>query len=356
MKNIIKILIGLIIIVVCVCVGGYFTGIGAVDKKSKEPIRVVVEDGMYSGSVINLLQEKGLVKNKLAAKVYLKLHNVDSLKAGKYDLYKSEDLKTLLSHIENGDYAGDDVKLTIIEGKNVRWIAKKIAENTNNTEDDVYDLLDNEEYIESIISKYWFITDDIKNEEIYYPLEGYLFPDTYTFEDKDVDVKTIFETILNHAEKNWSKYQDEILDKKINIHTVLTLASLAELEGNSKDDRAEIVGVFLNRLNKKMSLGSDVSTYYAFKVDMGERDLTRKELNTENPYNTRGPNMIGKLPIGPICNPSLDAIDATIHYKKTDNLFFVADKNGKVYFTQTDAEHQKKIKELKNDGLWYTYE
>ena len=356
MGKLIKVIIGIIVIVACIFVFSYFSGIGAVDKSSTEPVRVVVEDGMTSSSIVNLLQEKGLLKSKFAAKIYLKLHSVGSLKAGKYDFYKSENFSKMLSHMEKGEVAGDDVKLTIIEGKNVRWIAKKIAENTNNTEDDVYSLLDDEEYIDSIISKYWFITDEIKNEDIYYPLEGYLFPDTYTFEDKDVDVKTIFETILNHAEKNWEKYQDEIMDKKINIHTVLTLASLAELEGNSKEDRAEIVGVFLNRLDKKMSLGSDVSTYYAFKVDMGERDLTKKELNTENPYNTRGPNMIGKLPIGPICNPSLDAIDATINYKETDNLFFVADKNGKVYFTQTDAEHQKKIKELKNEGLWYTYE
>ena len=356
MGKVAKILISVMVIVACVLVICYFVGIGAVNKSSKEPVRVVVEDGMTSSSIINLLQENDLLRSRIAAKIYLKLHSLGSLKAGKYDLYKSEDLKDILAHIEKGEVAGDDVKITIIEGKNVRWIAKKIAENTDNTEDDVFSLLEDEDYIDSVISKYWFINDDIKNEDIYYPLEGYLFPDTYTFEDKDVDVKTIFETILNHAEKNWDKYQDEIMDKKINIHTVLTLASLAELEGNSKEDRAEIVGVFLNRLDKKMSLGSDVSTYYAFKVDMGERDLTKKELNTENPYNTRGPNMIGKLPIGPICNPSLDAIDATINYKETENLFFVADKNGKVYFTKTDAEHQKKIKELKSEGLWFTYE
>ena len=72
------------------------------------------------------------------------------------------------------------------------------------------------------------------------------------------------------------------------------MASLAELEGKSLEDRKEIVGVFFNRIYDGMSLGSDVSTYYAFKVDMGDRDLTSKELNTENPYNTRGPNMSGK--------------------------------------------------------------
>lgn len=104
-----------------------------------------------------------------------------------------------------------------------------------------------------------------------------------------------------------------------------------------------------------MNLGSDVTTYYAFKTDMGERDLKTSELNTKNPYNTRGPNMQGKLPVGPICNPSREAIEATLNYKKTDNLYFVADKNKKVYFTKSNAEHLNLIKKLKSEGLWYEY-
>ena len=68
----------------------------------------------------------------------------------------------------------------------MRWLAKEIANITSNTEEDVFDLLENEEYIDSLIDKYWFITDEIKDEDIYYPLEGYLFPDTYAIENKDV--------------------------------------------------------------------------------------------------------------------------------------------------------------------------
>ena len=80
-----------------------------------------------------------------------------------------------------------------------------------------------------------------------------------------------------------------------------------------------------------------------------------KELNTENPYNTRATNMVGKLPVGPICNPSKEAIEAVFNYKETDALYFVADKNGKVYFTKTNEEHNKMIKTLKSEGLWFTY-
>ena len=66
--------------------------------------------------------------------------------------------------------------------------------------------------------------------------------------------------------------------------------------------------------------------------------------------------MAGKIPIGPICNPSKSAMEATMNYKKTDAFYFVADKNGKVYFTKNNEEHTKMIKTLKNKGLWYVYE
>ncbi len=342
---------GAILLFIC-----YNIGIGAVNKKSTDPVRVVVEDGMVSSDIFTVLRKNGLLKSELAAKIYMKTHSMGTLKAGNYDMSKSENLETMLKKIEAGQVAEDDVKLTFIEGKNIKWLAEKIAEITNNSANDVYKLMEDEEYIDSVIDKYWFITDDIKNEDIYYPLEGYLFPDTYTFETKDVTVKEIFDTILAYTEKSMDKFKEEVEDRNLNMHEVLTLASMAELEGNSYDDRAEIVGVFVNRINKKMLLGSDVTTYYASQVDMGDRDLKKKELKEENPYNTRGPGMAGKLPVGPICNPSADAIDATIHYKETDALYFVADKNGKVYFTNSNAEHERKINELKKEGLWFTYD
>ena len=81
-----------------------------------------------------------------------------------------------------------------------------------------------------------------------------------------------------------------------------------------------------------------------------------KQLNTENPYNTRGPNMEGRLPVGPICSPSKSSILATLEPENTDCYYFVADKNGKVYFSKTYTEHQETINELKSNDLWYEYE
>jgi len=351
------ILISILVLVIVLCIVAfvwYSSNLKSVSKQSKI-VEIEIKDGMGVSRIASLLEENNVIKNANVMKIYVKVNKIGHLQAGKYKLDASEDMPSILAHLSNGDVLNNEVKITFIEGKNMRWIAKTIAEKTLNTEEDVFDLLEDEDYIDSLIEKYWFITDEIKDENIYYPLEGYLLPDTYIFENNEVSVKSIFATILSYTEKYLNEYKQEIENSNLTVHQILTLASMAELEGKSTEDRAEIIGVFFNRIDKKMSLGSDVTTYYAFKVDMGERDLKAKELNTENPYNTRGPNMIGKIPVGPISNPSKSAIEATLNYKETDALYFVADKNGKVYFTKNNEEHNKIIKKLKDDGLWFTY-
>ena len=354
------ILILLIVLVLAIVISGilainwYNSNLEPVSEVS-ENIRVEVESGSVVSTISEMLEKEGVIKNATVMRLYCKLNDITNLQAGKYDLNPSEDMATVIAHIVNGEIASDEIKITFIEGKTVKDFAKVIAKNTKNTEEDVFNLLEDEEYIDYLIEKYWFITDEIKNEDIYYSLEGYLLPDTYIFENDEVGVKTIFSVMLNYMEKYLDKYKDSE-DLQFTIHQTLTLASMAEKEANSLEDRKEVVGVFLNRISKKMSLGSDVTTYYAAGISMGERDLYQRELDMENPYNTRGPNMEGKIPVGPICNPSKDAIEAAIEYTETNNLYFVADKYGDVYFTKNEDEHRKIIRKLKDDGLWYVYD
>ena len=356
-----KLIIGIVAIILVIIIGVFAWYNGSLKPVSKLPveenelIRVEIEKGLGTNQIAKVLEKNNVIKSATAMKIYTSLNDVTGLQAGIYDFNNSEDLETILNRIVNGEVAIDEVKITFIEGKNIRWIANTIAKYTNNTEQDVFNLLEDEAYIDELINKYWFLTDEVKDDRIYYPLEGYLLPDTYIFENKDVSVKTIFNVILNFTDKYLTKYKDAFANNSMSIHQLLTMASLCELEGKSLEDRKEIIGVFYNRIVEKMSLGSDVTTYYAFKVDMGDRDLTVKELNSENPYNTRGPNMAGKIPVGPICNPSKEAIDATLNYTPTDAFYFVADKNGDVYFTKNNNEHVKMIQKLKREGKWFTY-
>lgn len=324
-------------------------------QSSSEKVVVEIAGGSGVSKIASQLEESGLIKNADAFKIFCKLNKRTAMQAGKYELDKNMSVADIIAQLEKGNIVDETVTITFPEGKNMRWIASTISEKTNNSKNQVYELLSDEEYLDTLIDKYWFIDDDIKDKDIYYSLEGYLYPDTYIFEDKNVDVKTIFEKMLDKMDAVLTPYKDEIKKSDYSVHEILSLASVVELEAKNEEDRAGVADVFINRLNKNMALQSDVTTYYALKIDMSERDLTANELATKNPYNTRSTTMNGKIPVGPICMVSESSIKAVLEHDDTDNLFFVADKNGKVYFSKTNTEHEKKIKELKDSGLWFTY-
>ena len=328
--------------------GFYQYEISPTDKKSTATYEVVVKQGMSTSEIADLLKKKNLIKNSFFFKVYMKLNRKQTIKAATYDLKKSMDLDTIISLLEVGK-ANDDISITFKEGKTIKDYAKVLSTNTNISEEDFLAKMKDKTYLTSLINSYWFLTDTILNDDIYYGLEGYLAPDTYNFKDKDVSIEEVVKTLLDQEETNLEPYKNKV--NKANIHDILTLASMAELEGVKEKDRKMIVGVFQNRLSKNMNLGSDVTTYYAFSEDM-TKDLTSEMFNTYNPYNTRSSQMAGKLPVGPICNPSKSSIEASINPTSSDYYYFVADKNGNVYYTKTSSEHSAKVKELKDKGDW----
>ncbi|MBR5227750.1 MAG: endolytic transglycosylase MltG [Clostridia bacterium] len=334
----------------------YSSAIKPADKEDTVEKKVIIELGSGNSTIATKLEELGIIKNALAFKIYAKLNNIDGLQAGTYYFSPAMSIDEIVQDLKTGIvYSNSAFNVTFIEGKSMKRFAKQIAEVTNNTEEDVFNLMKDKAYLDSLISKYWFITDEIKNKDIYYPLEGYLFPDTYNFESRDISVEKIFEIMLNRMDSVLSKYKEDIEKSKYTVHELLALSSLCELEAVYADDRAEVAGVFYNRLNSNDSLGSDVTTYYAIGVELGERDLYQSELDAYNAYNTRGPNMGGKLPVGPISNVSESSIRAAIYPKDTENYFFVADKYGKLYFTKTNYEHTQKTNELINSGMWIEF-
>ena len=355
-KNLFIVVIGIILFVLIIGLGWYFSAISPVSNKNNNEIEITIPLGSSSSNIADILKENDVIKSKLGFKIYVKINKISDFQAGTYYLKQSMNLKEITEMLKTGImHDPNQLNITYIEGKNIRWLAKEIARTTNNTEEDVFNLLEDEEYIDSLIQKYWFITDEVKDENIYYPLEGYLFPDTYTIENKDTEVKVIFEKMLDRMEDILSEYKEEIEKNKYTVKEILTIASIIETEGLNDEGRSDVSSVIYNRLNLGMAIQSDVTTYYAVKVDMGERDLYQKELNTYNPYNTRGPNMEGKLPIGPISSVSKNSIKAALNPSDTDYIFFVADKNGKLYFSKTNQEHNQIINDLKNQGLWFEY-
>ncbi|MBR3134188.1 MAG: endolytic transglycosylase MltG [Clostridia bacterium] len=355
-----SIIIIIILVALIIAVLGpilYYNNMISPVSKNSEEVSFKIEQGTTSNGIGEILKQENLIKSEFIYKIYVKMNKVNNMQAGEYTLNKNMKLSEIVKILQEGpDKLQNTIDVTFLEGKNFRWIAKTIAEKTNNSEDSVFELLNDNEYIDTLIDKYWFITDEIKNKDIYYALEGYLFPDTYNFKNKDITVKEIFEAMLDQMEKKLEQYKDEIQKSGISMHRLLTVASIVELEASNAESRSTVASVFYNRVQKNMAMGSDVTTYYAIKVDMSERDLKQSELNKSNPYNTRGPNMEGKIPVGPICSVGIESINAALHPETTDYLYFVADKNGKVYFAKNVEEHNNNIKSLKQQGLWYTYE
>ena len=355
-----KAIIVLIVILIVLAIGSliwYNSSISAKNKKNEDLIEVEIPMGTGKSEIADILKEKNVIKSKLAFKIYIKLNKISDFKAGKYYLKQSMSVKEICEALKTGImFDPNQVDITYIEGKNIRSLAKTISEKTNNSEDDFYNKIEDKEYIDSLIDKYWFLTDEIKDDDIYYSLEGYLFPDTYTITNEDAPIEEIIEKMLDRTEDILDEYKEEIEDHNYSVHKILTIASIIEAESMSEDGRKDVSSVIYNRLKNGMAIQSDVTTYYAIQVDVWERDLYQSEINKGNPYNTRGPNMAGKLPIGPICAPSKSSIEAAIYPNDTDYLFFVADKNGKLYFTTTNEEHNEIINELKENGLWLEYE
>ncbi len=356
MKRLKKIIISLFIMAIffSVAVFTYYNiNMSSVSNDTTEK-EILIEEGSI-GSIASNLKANNLIKNVTIFKLYTRLTNKTNLKAGKYLFSESMDVKEIVNILEEGSKINpNEITITFKEGINVRKIATLISENTNNSYEDVINKLKDKTYIDSQIAKYWFLTEEIKNNNIYYPLEGYLYPNTYRFSNKDVKVEEIFTKMLEETDKRLSKYKKEIEKSTLSVHELITLSSIVELEGAKTDDRKKVAGVFYNRLESSSypTLGSDATTYYASKIDDWTYSLTYKELNDcTNKYNTRCNSNSG-LPVGAICNPSIESIEATINPEKHSYYYFVADCKGKVYLTKNETEHNNIIRKLKNEDNW----
>lgn len=349
------ILFSFIILIVIAVLSGvliYNINIGSVSKKSEEVTFTVNENETFS-TLSDDLKKENLIKSEFFYKIYIKLNKPNNLQKGIYKLNRNMGVSDIVKMLGNGTTYSESIRLTFREGLNMRKIINVITTNTNIKEQDILNKLNDKAYLDKLITNYWFLKADIKNNDIYYSLEGYLYPDTYEFK-KDAKIEDIIETMLDNTEKKLEKYKNNFFNSKYTVHQIMTLASIVELESVG-NDRNGVAGVFYNRLNNNWSLGSDVTTYYGAKVDMSERDLYKAEIDTYNAYNTRSSKMAGKLPVGPICNPSIISIEATLNPTSSNYFYFVADKNKKTYFTKTYNEHLNLVAKLKKEGLWYEY-
>lgn len=343
---------GLIIIlaILVIVIGGgmifYVDGTSAVDPDDKEKVSVSIEYGMGALQILNTLDDAGLVKNKLCSKVFVKLAAPKDIQVNTYAFDKTMSVSEMYQAMEKSDPKYIiRTKFTVIEGTTIPQAAESIASTLGFSADEIKTKWADQAYLQTLIDKYWFLTDEILNQDLMFPLEGYLYPETYFVAGENPTIEEITEMMLAQMDEVLTKKKDEIQNKLgMTIHEFLAFASVVERESLFDADRPKIAGVFKNRLDQNMPLQSDISVLYAHQKTTVA--VSYEDLQIDSRYNTyKNPG----VPVGAICAVPEKTMDSCINYEKTDAMYFFAKEDGTVIYSNTYEQHQKAVKENK----WY---
>lgn len=183
--------------------------------------------------------------------------------------------------------------------------------------------------------------------------EGRFYPDTYYFLSGMTDVEFLqraHEKMEKALAQAWSQRQTDLPLE--NREQALILASIIEKETGTANERPEIAGVFIRRLQQGMLLQTDPTVIYALG-EAYDGNLTKADLKVNSPYNTY---VYKGLPPTPIAMPSQAALIAAVKPAQGESLYFVAKGNGTHYFSTTLTEHECAVIEYQLKGKSKLYQ
>lgn len=350
-----KIITGVVsVLVILLIVSGvvfyhYFqSALKPLNPKSEEVVQVDIPMGASSKQIGSILQDKKIVKNGSVFNYYVKSHNYSELRAGYYQLKASMTLNQVAKRLQQGGTSepiqSSKGKVLVTEGAGIADIANKISSTTDFSKSEFLSLMKNQAYMKSLEKRYpKLLSSSMASKDVRYHLEGYLYPATYVV-NKHMSLKGLVNQMVAHTNNELSPYYKKIKKQKLTVQQVLTLASLVEREGVSQSYRRQISGVFFNRIAQRMPLQSDVAVEYA--IGHHKQHLSSKDLQSDSPYNLY--KFAGYGP-GPFNNPSMSAIQAVLNPSDRSKgyLYFVANtKTGKIYFSKTLSQHNKRVSSL----------
>ncbi len=284
-------------------------------------IDFVLKPGWGANVVISELYKKGIIKSRTAFKLVLAYKGkLKSLKKGVYSL-------------NDGMTVGEVI--TVLTGNITKRIKVTIPEGFNNRQ--IGDLLVEKGFYKS--RKEFLLYASKKSILLHFAIpakncEGYLFPDTYYFPVGYSKKKVIMHMINNFFNK--ISLLKKFPKNSRKRHSLIIMASIVEREAKVKNERPLIAGVFYNRLSKRYPLESCATVQYVFPKP--KKRLFYIHLKIDSPYNTyrrRG------LPPGPISNPGIESIKASLYPVKTDYMFFVLKGDGSHTFSKSFNTHVK---------------
>ena len=307
-------------------------------KESRE-YEIVIPEGATLGEIADILKEKGVIDEPFAFEVYARVKNMqERLAPGTYTLNSNLGYDQIFQVLRKRDTAKETISLTFYEGMTVSEIAKKLDENGVCGYDEFMAAVDTETF------EYEFESMMGTNEYIYHKWEGYLFPDTYEFYLNTSPRSVMAKFIDNFNSKIIAEYYERMQELGMSLDEVITMASVIRSEAAKKEDMELVSSVFHNRLASGSGLPylqSDV-TYFYYRDEIEPYVSDDEEL--DNAYHTSYDTYYKKgLPVGPICNPGITAIEAALYPENSNYYYFVTDADGNFYFASTMAEHEANI-------------
>ncbi|MGQ0639576.1 MAG: endolytic transglycosylase MltG [Gemmatimonadaceae bacterium] len=293
--------------------------------------RVVIPAGVTFRAAADSLRRVQLISSARLFRMYARLSRKDrALKPGTYVLARNMSWGELIDALTEG--RGLVHTFTIPEGYSIVDMAPTIATAT-------------ELPAESILVA---ARDSVLRQTVGAvgpTLEGYLFPDTYTF-PSGTTARDIVQLLVRRFEDVWKpEWNAQLAALGLTRHEVVTLASIVEKEARKAEERPVIAAVYLNRLRRGMRLQADPTVQYALGKHV-DRVLFR-HLEIDSRYNTyRYPG----LPPGPIASPGAASLQASVYPANVPFLYFVAHPDGHHEFRTTFAEHAAAIRAVRREA------
>lgn len=289
-----------------------------------ETLDFEVETGESISSISKHLANLKVINSEWVFENYLKKNNLDTkVEAGFFKFAPGITIPEVAETLQKS--RAQQITFTAIEGWNSAEIDQALAEKN---------LIKSGEFKSSIVKGE--IEEDWMGERPNSNLEGYLFPATYYLDPNNFSVADLTQKMLKAMQKNLEKAGYDPENTKRNLHEILTMASIIQLEEKDSDSQPLVADILWRRLDAGWPLGADATLFYI----LGHRNnLTAENLTTDSPYNTRKNR---GLPPTPICAPGLSALKAAIQPESNDYWYYLHDsKTGEIHFTKTLDEHNE---------------
>lgn len=284
--------------------------------------------------VAEQLEQNGIVEKKWLFKLFSNITKSGrKLQPGTYTLDTSMDYLAIVTNLGSTSANRATVNVTFTEGSTVDQIFALMEEKGVSTVEKLQDMAANHDYAFSFLQ-------DIPLGD-YRRLEGYLFPDTYTFYLNEDPKYAINKMLVNFDARVTDEMREEVAQSGYTLHEVLTIASLIEKETDGTDEKT-IASVIYNRLeNTRYETAGFLQIDATLAYINGGKVPTEADKAIDSPYNTY---KYTGLPAGPIANPGMAAIHAAMEPENTSYYYYVLNpETNRHEYSKTYDGHMKLV-------------